>query len=77
MARYWLASNAMCPYYRDENATMVRCAGWVPDAVHHLAFANRGSAQSYKTEFCKGNYEHCAIYAALSGCDRSKETGEG
>lgn len=73
MSKYWLASNAACPFYKDESATMVRCDGWVPEAVNHLAFANRDTAKSYKKEFCRGDFKHCAIYHALLDSKKTEE----
>lgn len=73
MSKYWLATDAVCPYYRDENAVMVRCDGWVPEAVTHLAFATRSEAKNYKQVFCRKDYEHCAIYHALTIAKKTEE----
>lgn len=73
MSKYWLTSKARCPFYKDENAALVRCDGWVPEAVTHLAFATRDAAKAYKQEFCRGDYEHCAIFVALTAIEDAKE----
>ena len=66
MSKYYYSAGVMCPYYRGEKSTLVRCDGWKPEAVTHIAFEERTAARAYKLRYCRSGYESCAIFQRLA-----------
>lgn len=63
MKRY-ISSKAVCPFYRSESTSMIRC-GRTETTVHRV-FSNCAESKNYKKKFCKSDgFAKCKIYRLI------------
>lgn len=56
----------MCPFYKKEETTNVRCEGPIEDTRLVLQFANKAKRLRYQEKYCKTeNYKKCRIRKML------------
>lgn len=62
MAKYYVSSKAICPFYRHESRQVIYCEGIKDGNVIHLAFANPSESIAYKKQYCRcGDHTNCPI----------------
>ena len=65
MAKHYVNSRAICPFYKHESRQMVYCQGVVQGSVVHLAFENNAISRDFKERYCRKDYKSCQIYRML------------
>lgn len=63
MARNYVSSMAVCPFYREEQPRVIFCEGPFPGTNLRLGY--RGSAAAHKESYCRGRWEDCPIAKML------------
>lgn len=65
MARYNVSSEAICPFYKGENRSIIYCEGVQDNSSIQLAFP--GSARKYRNDYCceSAGWKRCLIAQTL------------
>ena len=63
-SRYKEDEHAICPFYRKESYTEIKCEGLIGTHTTNT-FANRKEKEHFKSDFCSGFYWNCKMYRIL------------
>lgn len=55
-----------CPYYKNDEAQIVRCEGVKDGTALHLAFSTKTELKEYKRCFCRSEWCKCLIAIMLN-----------
>lgn len=66
MAKYYISSKTLCPFYKHENRFVIFCQGIKEESVLHLAFPSPSSCVEFKSCYCRKDYTKCPIYKMLN-----------
>lgn len=58
-------SEVICPFYKKESGIDIKCEG-LGCMTTTQNFLTKQDKLDYKYDFCKGLYQSCALYQALS-----------
>lgn len=68
MGNYSVSKKGICPLYKDETGSMIRCESnpMVPVSTVHFAFGTRQACKDYKNKYCYAKYEDCKIFCSFN-----------
>ena len=66
MPRRYESSEAVCPYYRMEDARTIWCEGVDPGGTLQVMCASGKQAAIRKARFCRADWKKCYIAQALT-----------
>lgn len=59
MARHYVSTAAICPFYRMEETTKIYCKGIEEGALSIQSF--KKDCKGYKDRFCKASWARCPV----------------
>lgn len=59
MARHYVSSAALCPFYRMEEATKIYCRGVDEGALSIQSW--KSDCRAYKEKYCKAAWARCPV----------------
>lgn len=67
MSKYFVSYLVQCPFYKDEEPTVIHCEGIEPGSNLHNVFPSTSTkkAQAYKEHYCQSSWEQCRIAKML------------
>ena len=66
MAKHYVSSKAICPFYKHESTQVIYCEGIQKGTVLHMAFANASECLIYKKQYCRCNHTQCPVSILLN-----------
>ena len=66
--KYYVSKAAVCPFYKQEEKTKVRCCGYEKGVHMHLVFADQEKKMVHKRRFCEHikGYLKCPYYSVAA-----------
>ncbi len=67
MSRYFVSYLVQCPFYKDEEPTVIHCEGVeAGSSLHNVFTPNTVKAKGYKERYCQSGWEQCLIAKMLN-----------
>lgn len=63
MARHYVSTEALCPFYHSEETTKVYCTGVEDGALSIQSW--KSSAKVWKAKYCRGSWARCPVAKML------------
>ena len=68
MSRYFVSYLVQCPFYKDEEPTVIHCEGVeAGSSLHNVFTPNTARTRAYKEQYCNSRWEQCLIAKMLNG----------
>ncbi len=74
MARNYMSSAALCPFYRYEEPIAIYCEGLESGSTLKLYYRNGKKLDRFKEKNCYGDWKHCPIARMLWASNVPGET---
>ena len=65
MARNYMSSAALCPFYRYEEPVAIYCEGLEPGSTLKLFYRDGKKLDRFKARHCYGDWKKCPIARTL------------
>ena len=62
----WSRVSVMCPFYRSENRSKIRCSGFENVSALNATFPTPAEKRKYQQKFCDNDWRECPIAKVLA-----------